>query len=382
MSDAHLASRHRHRTILISGACGVTSRTVVRALRKSPLFDRTRLVGMDVCDNPYGLYEGLYDRVYRVSPCRDEASYQHQVESLCAQERVDAAIVIPEPEVLFWAEHAMPVPALLPPAGFSRRAISKATLYETLRETGWVPRHASCSREEIRAGQFAGLDLQAGWPLWLRDASAGSTSGKGALCAANPAQAAAWMTLNPGCKQLMVNEYLPGRNLACLLLYAGGRLLKVGCYERLVYFMGHTAVSGVTGNIAQGRLCHEPEALSVAQQAIQSICALTGELMSGLVTVDFRLAADGRPLITEINLRPVAAASAFAEVPQGNLIEGLLLATLGEADAAGPLEAPVPPGNRILRDIDGAPIVVHDYVPLQLGAFIGAGHSQWQGVPA
>jgi hypothetical protein len=56
----------------------------------------------------------------------------------------------------------------------------------------------------------------------------------------------------------MASEFLPGRNLACLLLFHAGRLIKLGCYERLVYFMGHTALSGVTGNIAQGRLINDP----------------------------------------------------------------------------------------------------------------------------
>ena len=364
MSANHLARRHAGRSILVTGACGVTSRTVVRALRRSPLFAQTRLVGMDVCDNPFGLYEGLYERIYRVPPSRDETRYAPMVAQICAAECIDAAIVIPEPEVLYWAEHAMPVPSLLPPPAFARLAISKATLYDQLQGSGWVPRHAMLTREQIAAGQRGGLD---GWPLWLRDGSAGSTSGKGALCVHGDAEAAAWMTLNPRTTAFMASEFLPGRNLACLLLFHQGRLLKQGCYERLEYFMGHTAMSGVTGNISKGRLINDDAAVAVSLQAVQALCAKTGEAMSGLVTVDLRTDADDRPKITEINLRPVAAASAFAEVPGANLIEAWLLATLGEPEAVGPLEVPFPPHNRMFRDIDGLPVYVADHHAPALG---------------
>ena len=49
-------SEFYNKTLLITGACGVTSRTIVRALRRSPYFRHTRLIGTDVCDNPYGIY--------------------------------------------------------------------------------------------------------------------------------------------------------------------------------------------------------------------------------------------------------------------------------------------------------------------------------------
>ena len=379
MSAPDFEQRHAGRSILVTGACGVTSRTVVRALRRSAVFAHTRLVGIDVCDNPYGLYEGLYDRIVRVPPCRAGEPYRELVQRLCERERIDAAIVIPEPEVLYWAEHAMPVPALLPPPSFARLAISKATLYDQLRGSGWTPRHAILSREQIGAGHLGDLGC---WPLWLRDGGAGSTSGKGALCVSTPAEAAAWMTLNAATPAFMASEFLPGRNLACLLLFHAGRLIKLGCYERLVYFMGHTALSGVTGNIAQGRLVNDAAAVAVSVQAVERLCALTGEVMNGLVTVDLRTDADDVPKITEINLRPVAASSAFAEVLGANLIEAMLLATLGEPGAVGPLEVPFPPHNRMFRDIDGLPVYVPEFHAPAIGDAVLPPPSIAAGVPA
>jgi hypothetical protein len=351
------------KTLLITGACGVTSRTIVRALRASPRFARTRLVGIDICDNPFGLYEGLYARIYRVPTLARPAEYLELVQRICRDEGVDAAMVVPEPEVLFWAAHEMPVPALLPPLQFARMAISKATVYETLAGTGLVPEFSIASRESLLAGHAR---ISAA-PVWLRDVSEGSTSGKGAICVRTQAEVDAWMTLNPDTRRFMVSEYLPGRNLACLLLYVDGALVKIGSYERLEYFMAKTVISGVSGNISKGRLINDDAAVDVSRRAVDHLCRLTGETMHGLVTVDLRCDVDDAPRVTEINLRQVAAASAFAQVPGANLAEAQLLATFGRADLAGPLSVPFPPHNRLFRDIDGLPVYVADYQPLAIG---------------
>jgi carbamoyl-phosphate synthase large subunit len=357
------------RSLLVTGACGVTSRTIVRALRRSPRFARTRLVGIDVCDNPFALHEGLYARIWRVPRLDEPGRYRELVTRICERERLDAAIVVPEPEVLFWAEHAMPVPALLPPPAFARHAISKARVYESLRGTGLVPAFDVLPRAAIAAGE---ADAWLGRGAWLRDVSEGSTSGKGALHVRHPDEARAWLTLNPTTERFMVSDYLPGRNLACLLLFHDGELVKTGSYERLEYFMARTAVSGVTGNICQGRLVNDGQALAVSLQAVSRLCAMTGERMSGLVTVDLRCDAQDRPRITEINLRQVAAASAFAEVPGANLAEAQVLLALGRADLVGPREVRFSPHTRLLRDIDGTPVYVDHFRPLAVGEALDA----------
>lgn len=357
------------RTLLVTGACGVTSRTLVRALRRSPRFARTRLIGTDICDNPFALYEGLYERIWRVPRLNEPQRYLDLVARICERERVDAALVVPEPEVLFWAEHAMPVPALLPPPRFARLAISKARVYDALRGTGLVPEFELLTRDAILSG--AGDDwFRRG--AWLRDVGDGSTSGKGALQVHNLDEARAWMTLNPATDRFMVAQVLPGRNLACLLLYHDGQLLKTGSYERLEYFMARTAVSGITGNICKGRLVNDDAAQAVSLQAVERLCQATGERMTGQVTVDLRADAQGRPRVTEINLRQVAAASAFAQVPGANLAEALALVTLGRADLAGPREVLFNPDNRLLRDIDGVPVYVERYRELAVGEALDA----------
>jgi hypothetical protein len=348
--------------ILVTGACGVTPRAIARSLRASSLFADARLVGADRGGNWYGFYEGLYERVYRVSEPSDPG-YADLLADICGRESIDVAVVGPEAEVLFWSGREFPVPALLPPPQFSEIAISKGKLYEALQQTGLVPHYRIVSREDLVARRALDLD---GGPVWLRDYSEASSSGIGSIQVSEPEEAYAWAYLNPGIPSYMVAEHLPGRNIACTLLFREDELLKAGCYERLEYFMGHLAVSGVTGNINRGRLVNDERARALAEQAVRFVCDLTGERAHGLLTVDLREDRTGALKITEINVRHVAATSALA-AGGANMAEAQVLATLGRLDEIGEPAPRFPDDNVILRDIDGVPIWLTDYRELAVG---------------
>jgi hypothetical protein len=348
--------------ILVTGACGVTPRAIARSLRVSSAFSDSRLVGADRGGNWYGFYEGLYDRVYRVAEPSDPG-YAELVSEICEQERIDVAVVGPEAEVLYWSGREFPVPTLLPPPQFVEIAISKGKLYDALQQTGLVPHHRIATRDELLAR--GGLDLDGG-PVWLRDYSEASSSGIGSIQVTEPEEAYAWAYLNPEIPSYMVAEHLPGRNIACSLLFHEDKLLKAGGYERLEYFMGHLAVSGVTGNINRGRLVNDERARALAEQAVRFVCRLTGESAHGLVTVDLREDRTGALKVTEINVRHVAATSALA-AGGANMAEGQVLATLGRLDEIGEPVTHFPEDNVILRDIDGSPIWLTDYRELAVG---------------
>lgn len=328
----------------------MTPRAIARSLRLSPLFAGARLVGVDRGGNWYGFYEGLYERVYRVSQPGDPG-YAELIAEICGKEEIDAAIVAPEAEVRFWSGREFPVPALLPPPGLVEIAISKDKLYEALRETGLVPRFSIASRADL-LGRKLELD---GSPVWLRDHSEATSSGLGSLKVTDPEEAYAWAYLNPGIASYMVAEHLPGRNIAACLLFRDGELLKAGCYERLEYFGGHLAASGVTGNISRGRLLNDEPARTLAEQAVRTVAELAGEPAHGLLTVDLREDEAGEPKVTEINVRHVAATSALA-AGGANMAEAQLLVTLGRDAEVGETVPRFPDENVILRDIDGRPI--------------------------
>jgi hypothetical protein len=352
--------------ILVTGACGVTPRAIARSLRTSSAFSDATLVGADRGGNWYGFYEGLYDRVYRVSQPGDPG-YAELLADICEREQIDVALVGPEAEVLFWSGLEFPVPTLLPGPGLVAIAISKGKLYDALRETGLVPRYRIASRDELL--QRRGLDLDGGphgGAVWLRDYSDGTSSGIGSIQVTEPEEAYAWAYLNPEISSFMIAEHLPGRNIACTLLFHEDELLKAGCYERLEYFMGHLAVSGVTGNINRGRLLNDERARTLAEQAVRFVAGLTGEPAHGLLTVDLREDRTGALKVTEINVRHVAATSALAD-GGANMAEAQLLATLGRLDEIGETVPHFPDDNVILRDIDGAPLLLTDYRELAVG---------------
>ena len=348
--------------ILVTGACGVTPRAIARSLRASEAFADARLVGADRGGNWYGFYEGLYDRVYRVSE-PTEPGYAELLADICRRESIDAALVGPEAEVLFWSGSDFPVPTLLPPPGLVEIAISKGKLYEALRETGLVPRYRIAGRDELLARGELDLD---GGPVWLRDYSDASSSGIGSIQVTEPEEAYAWALLNPEIPSFMVAEHLPGRNIACSLLFHEDRVLKAGCYERLEYFMGHLAVSGVTGNINRGRLINDERARALSEQTVRFVAGLTGEPVHGLLTVDLREDRTGALKVTEINVRHVAATSALA-AGGANMAEAQVLATLGRFDELGEVVPHFPDDNVILRDIDGAPLWLTGYRDLAIG---------------
>lgn len=331
----------------------------------SSYFGDARFVGTDICDNLYGIAEGLYDIVYRV-PRSDEDHYTDVINDVCGREQIGLAIVVPELEVLHWTRHKMQAPCLLPPKEFCQIAGSKVALYRALANTGAVPRFEIVKREALMASGYTPLP---GWPCWTRDPGVGTTSGRGSLLVHDRTELNAWVAFNPQVESFMVSEFLPGRNFACHLLYYEGSLVKTGIYERLEYFMGRTAPSGISGNISRGRLLNNVRILETSKAAVEEICCSTQEKMHGLVTVDLREDSSANPMITEINLRHVACTSAFASAGH-NLAEAQAFLALGMPDRAGPTEKSYPSNNYILRDIDGPALWVPELALPPVGSAV------------
>src|SRR5690606_12217957 len=115
-----------------------------------------------------------------------------------------------------------------------------------------------------------------------------------------------WIQINPGVDVFLASTFLPGRNLACKLLYHNGQLKRAACAERVYYIMSKVAPSGITGNTSFGRLLNEPNVVKVATEAMDVLFAHTRAKKHGFFTVDFKEDQSGKPFITEINVRHVA----------------------------------------------------------------------------
>lgn len=352
--------------ILITGACAVSARSVLRSLKKSPIFKDCEFIGWDMCSLLYGVYEGLFDKMYKV-PAVSDPSYRRVVDKIIEEEKPDAAIIVPEVEVLYWSENHFDVPHIVPPSKFSRLVISKERLFEALKDTGLVPKSRTVSVDEINSPKF---NNEFGYPVWIRDGSAGTASAKGAFKASNINELRAWTQINTGIQRFQLSEFLPGGNFGCFCLFKNGKLIKMAQAQRIEYIMAKVAVSGITGNTSKGKLLNRDDIKQTALKAIEILCKQTGEVMNGLVVVDMKGDNQDKPLITEINIRHVAFSSSFANAGF-NISEYQLLLALDRGDEiSAEIEKIYPQNNAILRDVDGLPIYVEDVKELTVGECI------------
>jgi len=349
--------------ILITGACAVSARNVLRSLKKSELFKNATYIGCDMCSILYGAYSRDFDKLYKV-PAVSSPKYREVMERILFKEKPDAVMVIPEVEVLYWAKHPFDVPYLIPEADFCEVAISKRKLFNLLKDTGLVPKSFNVKRGDVFSESY---EAPLPFPLWIRDASAGTASGKGSFMAKNVEELRAWIGINQGIDNFQLSEYCPGGNYGVLCLFENGKLLKLAIAERIEYIMAKVAVSGITGNTSKGRFLNDEGIKRNALKALDLVCEATHTVMNGLVVVDMKADDKGDAKVTEINIRYVAYNCCLADAGF-NLAEYHLLTILGRSsELSEEVEMTFPKNNLFLRDVDGTPIYVPNYVPLKIG---------------
>lgn len=349
--------------ILITGACAVSARNVLRSLKMSKVFRTATFIGCDMCSILYGAYSGDFDKFYKV-PAVSSLDYRDAMEGILAKEQPDAVMVIPEVEVLYWSEHPFDVPFMVPDAKFCEVAISKRKLFDLLRDTGLVPESVDVKRNEAFKDDFW-VPLE--YPMWVRDASPGTASGKGSFMANNLKELRAWMEINQGIDNFQLSEYCPGGNYGVLCLFEKGKLLKLAIAERIEYIMAKVAVSGITGNTSKGRFLNDEKIKNNALKAIDILCEATKTTMNGLVVVDMKADKNGFAKVTEINIRYVAYNCCLASAGF-NLAEYHLLTILGRSsELTEEVEMIFPKNNLFLRDVDGPPIYISNNKPLKSG---------------
>ena len=352
--------------IAITGACAVSARNVLRSLKMSEKFKDAEFIGWDMCSTLYGVYAKEFDRLYKV-PRANDPEYRKVIQSILDREKPDAVMVLPEVEVLYWAQFPFKVKYITPPAAFCELAISKRKLFNLLKETNLAPVSEDLSRKDAFNDNYS-LPLK--FPLWIRDASAGTASGKGSFKANNLTELRAWVMINAGIENFQISEFCPGGNYGVLCLFENGKLLKCAIAERLEYIMAKVAVSGITGNTSRGRFLNDEHIKARALEAIDWVCKATNSIMNGVVVVDMKADVNGIAKVTEINIRYVAYNSLLANAGF-NLAEYHLLVALGRSQELSPeVEVQFPKNNMWFRDVDAVPIYVEEYKDLQVGEFI------------
>lgn len=347
--------------ILITGVGGPTPRSFVRAIK---LFGDEHkhafeFIGVDANPLAYGLYESsLFSKAFIV-PKASEDGYWEAINKIIEVCNIDAAVVLPEVEVLEWSKNynklKKPIKVNLPDHILAKELVNKHSLHTHLKGTDYIPRFCKIEPQNY---SFEAICKSVGEVFWVR--STEGSSGLGSLKIEDKEMLDQWLSINPLVKEFIATEYLPGRNMACKLLYFDSKLVRSACAERVNYIMAKVAPSGITGNTSFGRLINEPELVEISSKTLNQLSKSLKAGLNGIFTVDFKEDTKGNPKITEINIRHVAFTSSIAaggaNLPLDTL-NGMFSEGSEEMEA---IHYSFAEGLIFLRDVDGSPILMKE----------------------
>lgn len=344
--------------ILITGVGGPTPRSFAIALKRYGKYADYHLIATDANPLSVGLYmPKLFDASYLIPKASDQ-SYWSAIEHLIAKHAIDLAVILPEQEVLEWSkrkeENTLPCKALIPDYTLASQLFDKAEMTELLSAFNLVPKSFTISRENVLEENT----MKIPFPFWVRSAS--GSSGLGSLKVQSFQELKNWMLINPTVNKFLASEFLPGRNLACKLLYFEGELMRSAIAERVNYIMAKVAPSGITGNTSFGRLLNDKKVFDISEQAMEILFEKTGASKHGFFTVDLKEDENGNPKITEINVRHVAFTQCFA-AGGANLAEDTIRLLSGDKafDTNFKLYQ-FEDGLIFLRDVDIEPVMMNE----------------------
>lgn len=346
--------------ILITGIGGPTPRSFAKSLKKfGSFFKDDFIIGTDINPLAIGLYQkDLFDKTYIIPPATRK-DYWKRINEIIEENNIEIAVILPELEVTVWSEKAkestLPCKVLLPDSRINDVLVDKSKMTELFNEFNLVPPSISFNRNHVDLNKVFN-DL--GNVFWVRSSS--GTSGLGSLKIESKEALLNWIDINPNVEHFLASKYLPGRNLACKLLYWEGKLIRSACGERVNYIMSKVAPSGITGNTSFGRLLNEPNLVKKAIDALDIVFEKTNSVKHGFFTVDFKEDEKGVAYITEINVRHVAFTQCFAAAG-ANFAEDTLRLIVDDPTLDKNYKMyEFEPGTIFLRDVDELPVIMKE----------------------
>jgi len=320
-------------TILITGIGGSIGIDVARSLRKDASL---RLIGCDCSE--WGLRQAghLVDEAVALPRAdRGAEAFLAALEATIERTGTDLAFINPDPELETLAEirASLSCPNSMPPIETVGITLDKAQTVTKSKLAGEFPQSFTLTSDADIDRCFAEMNP----PLWLR--SAVGPGGRGSLTVETPDEARSWIAYwrrRGKDYEWLMQERLPGRNLNWTGIYTDGELRLTAAMERLRYFLGESAASGVSGQVALCATVATDELEAACDRVVRSL----DETPHGLYSVDLRCDRDNVPKVTEVNPRfagrpwlytnaglnmPLAAARAFLGQPLGDAVspEGL-----------------------------------------------------------
>lgn len=340
--------------VLVTGAGGVAGVNFVRALRISA-------IGYWIAGADYSKYYiELPDLDSRhLTPRHDSPDFVRRVAGIAEKEKADFLHPQPSTEalVLSKARDQVPVPLLLPRPEVMETGQDKL-LTKTRIEQAGVPVAGTVALKELDDVEEAFAKFHA--PLWVR--ARHGAGGRLSLPCGSKEEALHWIALWTGrgtsLDEFILQEYLPGRNIAMDTVWHEGKLVTSYCRERIEYPFKHISPSGITGTPSVARIVQDDEINRVGERSVEAL----DPQPNGAYSIDIKEDSHGHPFVTEVDagkfhttmpLWGYVAVKHFRLPWYSNLADLYVRLGLGEEP---PGDAPrhdlLPAGYYMIRNID------------------------------
>ncbi len=334
----------------------------MRALRASKR--KYYLVGTD-----FNSYHIVYPDVdsRHLTPRHTDPSFIPRISSIVKEERIDFLHPQPSSEayVITCNKRAIACRVFLPGRRVMELGQDKLSSQQRL-ASEQVPvaktRSIASMGDVKEAFAELAIDLSSapGAPLWVR--ARHGAGGRLSLLCSTYQEAQHWIELwvlrGTPIDEFIIQEYLPGRNIAWDSLWSDGRLVTSYSRERLEYPFKHISPSGITGTPSVARIVHDERLNDVAQAAVKAI----DPKPQGAYSIDAKESASGEMCVTEVDsgkfhsTMPLWGYIAVKHLRMpwyANLADLYVRLGLGEkAPSSVPRTDLIPEGYYLLRDMD------------------------------
>lgn len=278
--------------ILITGCGGPAGVNFVKSLRIAP--EQFFIVGTDT--NQYYLQLPDLDERFLV-PRSTDPSYVDKLNEIIDKNNCEFLHPQPDIEVKTISENRekLNVLTFLPDKNTIRICQNKYESVKIWSKKG-IPSPKSILVRTEKDLDTAGSELSL--PFWLR-ATEGA-GGRGSTLVQNIEQGKAWLRywrLRGMEWDFVVQEYLPGKNIAFQSIWKNGELITSQARERLEYIYPYLAPSGITGTPSVAVTVHRDDVNKIATDCVLAIDSNA----AGVFSVDLKENSQGVPYPTEIN---------------------------------------------------------------------------------
>jgi carbamoyl-phosphate synthase large subunit len=343
-----------HARVLISRAGTGISNNFIRSLRAGD--PSLTIVGYHA--DRFILKKSSTDRSYRTPPFTNPA-FLDALRRVIEAERIDLLIPTTDEDVRTISDlrDQLPCRVFLPTNTVIETCQDKQELATFLRSRG-LPAPVSWPVSDLALIEEIFDRLAPRDRLWCR-IRVGSGS-VGAIPVKRAEQARAWISYweemrGVPARFFTLSEYLPGRSFACQTLWKDGSLILVKTFERLAYFGGEGAPSGVSSVAALAKIVCEPRLVETTAAAILAL----DPNASGAFEVDLKDDIGGIANITEINAgRFISGTNLFDLTGHHNMAVTYVHLALGEPIAID-TAYDVAENYYMVRDLDTVPGIFH-----------------------